>query len=174
MTEAKLESFEPVIVAFCCHYCAFAAADLAGTLRLKYPPNVRIIRLPCTGKLDALYLLKALEAGADGVIVAGCLEGSCHFISGNKRAKKRVEGVKALLGKTGIEQERLEFFNLSSAQGDRFAQIAREMTQRISGLGPLRASTEARLHLACGTPLRIGEGPGERSEAIPTGGSGSP
>ncbi len=129
---------EPKIVAFCCHYCAFAAADLAGVLRLKYPPNVHIIRLPCTGKLDALYLLKAFEAGADGVIVAGCLEGSCHFISGNLRAKKRVLVVKSLLPRLGIEPERLEFFNLSSAQGDRFAQIAREMTERIKSLSPMR------------------------------------
>lgn len=136
----KHDNFEPVIVAFCCHYCAFAAADLAGTLRLKYPPNVHIIRLPCTGKLDALYVLKAFEAGADGVIVAGCLEGSCHFISGNLRAKRRVLAVKGLLEKVGIEEERLEFFNLSSAQGDRFAQIAREMTERIRELGPLISS----------------------------------
>lgn len=128
---------EPKIVAFCCHYCAFAAADLAGVLRLKYPPHVHIIRLPCTGKLDALYLLKAFEAGADGVMVAGCLEGSCHFISGNLRAKKRVAAVKDLLAKLGIAPERLEFFNLSSAQGDRFAQIAREMTERVKKLSPL-------------------------------------
>lgn len=135
-----MNNFEPVIVAFCCHYCAFAAADLAGTLRLKYPPNVHIIRLPCTGKLDALYLLKAFEAGTDGVMVAGCLEGSCHFISGNLRAKQRVQAIKALLEKIGIEKERLEFFNLSSAQGERFAQIAREMAERIRELGPLISS----------------------------------
>ncbi len=134
----KQDDFEPKIVAFCCHYCAFAAADLAGVLRLKYPPNVHIIRLPCSGKLDTLYLLKAFEAGADGVMVAGCLEGSCHFISGNLRAKRRVLAVKSLLEKIGIEKERLEFFNLSSAQGDRFAQIAREMTERIRELGSLR------------------------------------
>ncbi len=127
---------EPKIVAFCCHYCAFAAADLAGVLRLKYPPNVHIIRLPCTGKLDALYVLKAFEAGADGVIVAGCLEGSCHFISGNIRAKKRVLAIKNLLPKLGIAPERVEFFHLSSAQGDRFAQIAREMVERVRVLKP--------------------------------------
>jgi F420-non-reducing hydrogenase iron-sulfur subunit len=127
---------EPKIVAFCCHYCAFAAADLAGVLRLKYPPNVHIIRLPCTGKLDALYVLKAFEAGADGVIVAGCLEGSCHFISGNIRAKQRVLAIKNLLPKLGIAPERLEFFNLSSAQGDRFAQIAREMAERVRAMKP--------------------------------------
>lgn len=136
MTEAMATDFEPKIVAFCCHYCAFAAADLAGVLRLKYPPNVHIIRLPCTGRLDSLYLLKAFEVGADGVMVAGCLEGSCHFITGNLRAKKRVLAVKNLLERLGIEKERLEFFNLSSAQGERFAQIAREMTERIRALGP--------------------------------------
>jgi len=134
-----MNGFEPKIVAFCCHYCAFAAADLAGTMRLKYPPNVYIIRLPCTGKLDALYLLKAFEAGADGVMVAGCLEGGCHFISGNIRAKKRVEQVKGLLEKIGINRERLEFFNLSSAMGDKFAEIAQTMTQRIKELGPVRS-----------------------------------
>jgi len=135
------EGFEPKIVAFCCHYCAFAAADLAGVLRLRYPPNVHIIRLPCTGKLDTLYLLKAFEWGADGVFVAGCLEGSCHFITGNLRAKRRVAHAKELLRELGIEPERLEFFNLSSAQGDRFAEIAREMTERIKRLGPLPLST---------------------------------
>ncbi|OGF57648.1 MAG: heterodisulfide reductase subunit MvhD [Candidatus Fraserbacteria bacterium RBG_16_55_9] len=137
MPEVGQENFEPRLVAFCCHYCAFAAADLAGVLRLKYPSNVRIIRLPCTGKLDALYLLKAFEVGVDGVMVAGCLEGSCHFISGNLRAKKRVQATQELLKRIGIEQERLEFFNLSSAQGNRFAQIAHEMTLRVRALGPL-------------------------------------
>lgn len=161
-----MNDFEPKIVAFCCHYCAFAAADLAGVLRLKYPPNVRILRLPCTGKIDALYLLKAFEVGVDGVIVAGCLEGSCHFISGNLRAKKRVEAVKTLLEKVGIEKERLEFFNLSSAQGDRFAQIAREMTQRIRELGPLRKPNPLvpfPKREGENTPLRVGEGIGEGS-----------
>jgi coenzyme F420-reducing hydrogenase delta subunit len=137
MIETKSENFEPKIIAFCCHYCAFAAADLAGVLRLKYPPNVHIIRLPCTGKLDQLYLLKTFENGADGVLVAGCLEGSCHFISGNLRAKKRVVAIRTLLNQIGIEPERLDFFNLSSAQGERFAQLAREMTQRVRELGPL-------------------------------------
>lgn len=163
-----MSDFEPKIIAFCCHYCAFAAADLAGVLRLKYPPNVHIIRLPCTGKLDALYLLRAFEKGVDGVIVAGCLEGSCHFISGNLRAKKRVLAMKKLLEKLGIEKERLEFFNLSSAQGDRFAQIAREMTQKIKELGPLRQANPLipfpeRAGARENTPLRIGEGLGDGS-----------
>jgi len=134
--------FEPEILAFCCNYCAFAAADLAGVMRLSYPPNIKIIRIPCTGKLDISYILKAFEKGADGVIVAGCEEGSCHFQKGNLIAKKRVEYTKKLLREIGIEDSRLEMFNLSSAMGSKFAQIASEMTEQIKKLGPspLRAT----------------------------------
>ncbi|MDI6787301.1 MAG: hydrogenase iron-sulfur subunit [Planctomycetota bacterium] len=124
------------MLAFCCHYCAFAAADLAGVMRLSYPPNIKIIRIPCTGKLDVLYLLKAFEKGADGIIVAGCEEGSCHFQRGNLIAKKRVVYAKKLLQSIGIEDSRLEMFNLSSAMGGRFAQIASEMTEQIKRIGP--------------------------------------
>jgi F420-non-reducing hydrogenase iron-sulfur subunit len=128
--------YEPKIVAYCCNYCAFAAADLAGATRLQYPPNVRIIRLPCTGKVDALHIMKAFEDGADGVFVAGCLEGQCHFLEGNTRAKKRVAYVKKLLDEAQIEPERLEMYNLSSAMGGRFAEIVEEMTDRVTKLGP--------------------------------------
>jgi coenzyme F420-reducing hydrogenase delta subunit len=128
--------FEPTIVAFCCHYCSYAAADLAGTMRLQYPSNVRIIRIPCTGKVDILYLLKAFEDGADGVFVAGCEEGSCHFINGNYRAKKKVKYTKKILDQIGLGGERLEMFNLSAAMGVKFADITKEMTERIKKLGP--------------------------------------
>lgn len=128
--------FEPEIIAFCCYYCAFAAADLAGVMRLSYPTNIRIIRIPCTGKLDILYLLKAFEEGADGVMVAGCEEGSCHFQKGNFIAKKRVAYTKKLLRQIGIDDKRLEMFNLSSSMGPRFAQIAAEMTEQIRKIGP--------------------------------------
>ena len=131
-----MSEFEPKIVAFCCNFCAFAAADLAGAMRLQYPPNVRIIRLPCTGKVDPLYLMKSFEEGADGVFVAGCLEGQCHFLKGNLRAKKRVAYVKRLLEEVGIEPERVEMYNLSSAMGGRFAEIVEEMTSKIKELGP--------------------------------------
>ena len=132
---------EPIIVAFCCHYCAYAAADLAGTMRLKYPGTVRVLRLPCTGKVEINYLLAAFERGVDGVIVAGCLEGGCHFQEGNLRARRRVERAKMMLQEVGIEPERLEMFNLSSAEGTRFAEIVTEMSERIAklGLSPLRA-----------------------------------
>lgn len=131
-----MSEFEPKIVAYCCNFCAFAAADLAGAMRLQYPPGVRIIRLPCTGKVDAILLMKAFEEGADAVFVAGCLEGECHYLEGNLRARKRVAYVKRLLSEVGIEPERIEMFNLSSAMGGRFAEIVEEMTQRVKELGP--------------------------------------
>jgi len=131
-----MSEFEPKIVAFCCNFCAFAAADLAGAMRLQYSPNVRIIRLPCTGKVDAIHLMKAFEEGADGVFVAGCLEGQCHFLEGNTRATKRVDYVKRLLVEVEIEPERVEMFNLSAAMGGRFAEIVEEMTEKVKKLGP--------------------------------------
>jgi F420-non-reducing hydrogenase iron-sulfur subunit len=134
-----MSEFEPKIVAYCCKFCAFAAADLAGAMRLQYPPSVRIIGLPCTGKVDAIHLMKAFEEGADGVFVAGCLEGQCHYLEGNLRAKKRVAYVKRLLAEVDIEPERIGMFNLSSAMGGRFAEIVEEMTQRIKELGPANA-----------------------------------
>lgn len=131
-----VEDFEPKIIAFCCHYCAYSAADLAGSMRLQYPANIRVIEIPCSGAIDARVLLKAFEEGADGIFVAGCLEGDCHFLKGNYRAKKRVDYIKKLLGEIGLEPERLEMYNLSAAMGVRFAEIAKEMTERIKGLGP--------------------------------------
>ena len=127
--------FEPRIVAFCCHYCAFAAADLAGSMRLRYPPNVLIVKVPCTGRVDVLHILRAFERGADGVFVAGCLEGTCHFLDGNIQAKRRVRYAKGLLDAVGVGGSRLEMYNLSSADGPRFAEIATEMTERVRQLG---------------------------------------
>jgi F420-non-reducing hydrogenase iron-sulfur subunit len=130
------DTFEPRILAFCCKYCAYAAADLAGSMRLSYPTNIKVIQVPCTGRVDIIHLLRAIEDGADGVYVAGCLEGECHFIEGNLRARKRVNYVKEILKDIGIEPERVEMYNLSSAMGPRFAEIAQEMTQKIKDLGP--------------------------------------
>ena len=128
--------FEPEIVAFTCHYCAYAAADLAGVMRLQYPSNIRIIKLPCTGAIDVLHILKAFEQGADGIFVAGCLEGGCHFVEGNLRARKRVERAKHILDKVGLGSKRLDMFFMSSSEGPRFVEVAKEMTQRIKALGP--------------------------------------
>jgi len=128
--------FEPRIVAFCCNFCAYAAADLAGSMRLNYPPNAKVIRLPCSGKVEILYLLRAIEDGADGVMVIGCMEGDCHFMNGNFRSKKRVAAAKKLIEKAGVEPERLEMYNLSSAMAGKFADVIKEMTEKIRKLGP--------------------------------------
>lgn len=105
-------------------------------MRLQYPTNIRIIKVPCTGKVDVIHLLTAFEAGADGVFVVGCIEGDCHYVEGNLFAKKRVNRVKAILDKVGIGGQRLEMFNLSAGMGGRFAEVAQEMTDRIRALGP--------------------------------------
>jgi F420-non-reducing hydrogenase iron-sulfur subunit len=105
-------------------------------MRLNYPTFIKVIKVPCTGRVDVLTMLKAFEAGVDGVYLAGCLEGECHFLKGNLRAKKRVLYAKTLLKEVGIEPERLEMYNLSSAQGQRFAAIANDMADKIRALGP--------------------------------------
>lgn len=130
------ENFEPIVVAFCCHYCAYTAADLAGSMRLEYAPNVRIVKIMCTGKVDTILLLKAFEDGADAVYVAGCEEGSCHFLEGNIRAKKKVEQAKKLLVEVGIEPERLAMYHISASNSTLFAKAANEMTEVARKLGP--------------------------------------
>ena len=140
---------EPLILAFCCESSASAAADAAGSMRLEYPDNVRVLRMPCTGKVEVDYILAAFERGVDGVFVAGCPEGDCHFREGNLRARRRVERAKQLLGEIGLEPERLEIFNLSSTEGERFAEIANEMSQRLTKLGP--------------SPLRLEDSPEEQN-----------
>ena len=131
-----MKSFEPVIVAFCCHYCAYTAADMAGSMRRSYPPNVHILRVPCSGKVDAIHIMKAFQKGADGVYVAGCLEGDCHFKDGNFKATRRVAHVKRLLDEIGVGGERLEMITMSAGMGERFAATASEFTERIRRLGP--------------------------------------
>ena len=111
---------------------------------MNYPSNVKVINVPCTGRVDILHLLKAIEDGADGVYVAGCLEGDCHYLTGNLKAKKRVAYVKKVLEDIGMEPERVEMYNLSAAQGTRFAEIAREFTERILDLGPSPVGSEAK------------------------------
>ena len=128
------------IVAFCCHYCAYGAADLAGSLRIQYPASVKVVKMPCTGRLDVPLVLDALEHGADGVMIAGCLEGDCHFQQGNLNARRRIDYVKDLLRRIGLEQERVRMFNMSSAMAGQFVAAATEMTEQVTALGqnPLR------------------------------------
>jgi F420-non-reducing hydrogenase iron-sulfur subunit len=105
-------------------------------MRLSYPTNIKIVKVPCTGRVDVIHMLKAFESGADGVYLAGCLEGECHYLKGNLRAKKRVAHAKELLEECGVGGERIAMYNLSSSQGTRFAEIAKEMTEKVRELGP--------------------------------------
>jgi coenzyme F420-reducing hydrogenase delta subunit len=128
--------FNPELTAFTCIYCGYMAADTAGSLRIEYPPNVKLIRLPCTGKTDIQYLLDAFDQGADGVYIVACSLGNCHHVRGNERGKARVERAKKILENVGIEPSRLDMFFVSGGMGATFAEIAREMTERIRRLGP--------------------------------------
>lgn len=130
------DGFEPEITAFMCIYCGYMAADTAGSLRISYPSNVKLIRLPCTGKTDPRYILKAFEDGADGVYVVACPVGNCHHVRGNERGLERVKRTKALLDKIGLGGDRLDMFFMSGGQGRGFADAAKEMTSRIQKLGP--------------------------------------
>jgi F420-non-reducing hydrogenase iron-sulfur subunit len=133
MTE---HTFEPKILAFCCHFCAYASADLAGSMRLQYPPGVRIIRTPCTGRLEVEYYMRAIENGADGVLIAGCLEGGCHYIDGNLFARKRVTATRNMLEECGIDKERLRMVNISAAMAKNLVDVIIEMVDTVKKLGP--------------------------------------
>jgi F420-non-reducing hydrogenase iron-sulfur subunit len=132
----KVEEFEPKIVAFLCNWCSYAGADLAGVSRMQYPPNTRNIRVMCTGTLSPHHILKAFQKGADGVIVAGCHIGDCHYLKGNYMTIKRVAILKELLKFTGFQEERLYLDWVSAAEGVRFAELVRTFTQKIKALGP--------------------------------------
>jgi F420-non-reducing hydrogenase iron-sulfur subunit len=138
------EEYYPKIIGFCCRWCSYAGADLAGAMRLQYPPTIRIIMLPCTGRVDILHILTAFESGADAVFISGCHEGDCHYLAGNIQARKRVARVKKVLEQIGIEPERLEMFHVSSGEGPKFANLAHEMTERALRLGPNPVRREAR------------------------------
>jgi F420-non-reducing hydrogenase iron-sulfur subunit len=130
------ESFEPLLIAFCCQYCSYSAADLAGSMRLQYPPNVRIIRTPCTGRLEVEFFMKAFEKGVDGILVAGCLEGGCHFTEGNLLAKRRVGYTRTFLSEAGLEEERIRMINISAAGARPFVDHVNEMLATLQKLGP--------------------------------------
>ena len=131
-------SWEPRIVAFLCNWCSYAGADLAGISRLQYPPNVRIVRVPCSGRVNPLYILRALQEGADGVLVSGCHPGDCHYISGNVIARRKFSFLKRFLDYIGIEPERVQFSWISAAEGPRFAALIRQVTDEVRKLGPAR------------------------------------
>ncbi len=150
MTEPKTQAaeappaFEPRIVAFVCNWCTYAGADLAGTSRLQYAPNVRIVKLPCTGRIDPLFVLKAFEGGADAVLVSGCHPGDCHYTSGNFHARRRWTLFRDLLDFTGIDPRRLHFSWVSAAEGAKFADLINDVTRQVREAGPFEPTNPAR------------------------------
>jgi len=131
-------AYEPKIIGFLCNWCSYAGADLAGTSRIQYPPNIRIVRVRCSGRVSAELVLKTFHEGADGVLVLGCHIGDCHYIDGNHRTSKRIPMLRQLLDYAGIEPERLRLEWVSAAEGDRFAHIVTEFTEEIRQLGPIK------------------------------------
>lgn len=131
------ETFEPRIVGFLCNWCSYAGADLAGTSRLSYPPNIRIVRVPCSGRVDPLFVLRALRDGADGVLVLGCHPGDCHYSDGNYHARRRFAIMHELLTFVGYERERVRVDWVSASEGARFARVVNEFTENVRALGPV-------------------------------------
>jgi F420-non-reducing hydrogenase iron-sulfur subunit len=130
-------NWEPTIVGFLCNWCAYQGADLAGTSRMAYTPNVRIVRVMCTGRIDPTFVLKAFQSGADGVIVAGCHPGDCHYSEGNYKTMRRIALLRRLLSQMGIDEERFRLEWVSAGEGAKWAQIADEMSAAIKAKGPL-------------------------------------
>lgn len=130
------ETFEPLIIAFCCQYCSYSAADLAGSMRLQYPTSVRIVRTPCTGRLEVEFFMRAFEKGADGILVAGCLEGGCHFSEGNLLAKGRVGYTRKFLSESGLEEERIRMINVSAAGAKPFVEQLNDLIETVKKIGP--------------------------------------
>jgi len=132
----KSGQWEPKIVSFLCNWCSYAGADLAGTSRIQYPPSIRIIRVPCSGRIDPLFILASLQKGADGVLVSGCHPGECHYLTGNYSARRKFALLKSLLEHMGLEEGRVQFSWVSASEGVRFAKVVEEVTARVRALGP--------------------------------------
>ncbi len=131
-----MTEWEPKIVAFCCNWCSYAGADLAGVSRMQYPPNARVIRIMCTGRLEPEFVLRAFEQGVDGVLVAGCHPGCCHYISGNERAKEKIAMTSELLDVLGIDRRRLRLEWISASEGRIFADTMKDFVDKLRELGP--------------------------------------
>jgi coenzyme F420-reducing hydrogenase delta subunit len=136
--EAGSQEPEPKIVAFLCNWCSYAGADLAGISRIQYPASIRVIRVPCSGRVDPFHILKALQSGADGVLVSGCHPGDCHYLTGNYVARRRFAVLNGLLEFAGIDPGRVSFSWVSAAEGERFVEVVREVTEKVKALGPNR------------------------------------
>ena len=131
-----MADFEPRILGLVCNWCTYAGADLAGTSRIQYPPNIRIIRLMCSGSVDTLYILKALLEGVDGVLIGGCHPGDCHYTDGNFKARRRITVLKSILRQIGLEDERVVLRWISASEGKRFADTVTEIVEKLRELGP--------------------------------------
>lgn len=140
--------FEPRIVAFFCNWCTYTASDLAGTARLTYAPNVRVIRIMCSGRLDPQFVLAALRQGADGVLIGGCHPGDCHYQEGNYKALRRHKLLKRMLKNLGLEDERVRLEWISASEGDKVQKVINEMTEQIRRLGPLQLAPIPHPHVA--------------------------
>lgn len=134
------DRFEPRIIAFLCNWCSYAGADLAGISRIQYPPNVRVIRVMCSGRIDPTFVIKALNDGADGVLIGGCHPGDCHYLEGNYKAMRRYKLLTKLLDQIGVERERVRLAWISAGEGEKFAQVVTEVTETVRELGPFRRS----------------------------------
>ncbi|MEE8174806.1 MAG: hydrogenase iron-sulfur subunit [Dehalococcoidia bacterium] len=134
--------YQPRIIGFLCSWCSYAGADMAGTARIAYPPNVRIIRVPCSGRVDPLFVVKCFQQGADGVLVAGCHPGDCHYVEGNYHTRRRFALLRPFLDFLGIERERFRVEWVSASEGRRFSQVVSSFTQELLSLGPREGPAE--------------------------------
>ena len=141
--EKTTDDWKPRIVAFLCNWCSYAGADLAGVSRLQYPPHIKVIRVPCSGRVNPLFILRALQSGADGVLVSGCHPGDCHYATGNYYARRRFALLKKLLDLVGLEPGRVHFSWVSAAEGEKFAGVVRKVTDAVKALGPARQLVQA-------------------------------
>ena len=132
------EKFEPNIIGFLCNWCSYAGADLAGTSRIQYPPNLKVIRVMCSGRVNPIFVINALQQGADGVLIGGCHPGDCHYERGNYLARRRMAVLKNLLEFTGIDPRRVRMTWVSAAEGNKFAEVVTEVTEDIKNLGPMQ------------------------------------
>jgi F420-non-reducing hydrogenase iron-sulfur subunit len=132
----KNKEWQPKILAILCNWCSYAGADLAGVSRIQYPPNIRVLRVPCSGRVDPMFILKSLQNGFDGVLVSGCHPGDCHYLSGNYNARRKFAVLKPLLEFIGIEPERIQFSWVSAGEGERFAQVVTKVTEDLKRVGP--------------------------------------
>ncbi len=137
------KNFEPKIVVFLCNWCSYAGADLAGVSRIQYSSNIRIIRVPCSGRINPFYIVKALQNGVDGVLVSGCHPGDCHYISGNMSARRKFSLFKNFMEYIGMEPDRVNFTWVSASEGPRFAQIIEKVIDQVRNLGPIKKITKS-------------------------------